>query len=529
MTSEGKINIKSEVGPSLVVFLIALPLSMGIAHASGVPPALGLITAIVGGIVVGILGGAPLQISGPSAGLAVLILEMVERFKTDADPYGLATIAVIVMLAGVIQLIAGVAKWGGFFRAVSPAVIRGMLTGIGIIIIAKQFHVMIDDDVSGSALNAVLKIPEGIVKAFTVEGDRYHYVAASVGIATLVTIIVWEKIRPARLSSMPGPLAGVLVAVLGAAIIRATTAADVVSVDVGSNIFAYITLPNAMSFALLEQKAVWTSALALAFMASAETLLCATAVSRMHQGDRTNYDRELAAQGIANALCGMLGTLPVTGVISRSTANVQAGAKTRWSSVIHAIWVLLFVAVLPWTLSYIPQSALAAILIYVGFKLVNVPAVMKLAEYGRPVLGIFVATVVGIVAIDLLAGILIGLALSTARLVWSLAHLDINREEKDGRIDLHFQGSATFVALPRLAEVLEDIPAGATLHVHCEELDFIDHACLDFLTAFEKRHEEAGGEVVLQWHSLMSRNVKGGVRAADRASRFSNPPPIPDE
>lgn len=517
-------KLKRDVGPSFVVFLIALPLSMGIAQASGVPPALGLITAVVGGLVVGLFGGAPLQISGPSAGLAVLILEMVHRFRTDEDPYGLGTIAVIVILAGLLQACAGFVKLGGFFRAVSPAVIRGMLTGIGIIIIAKQFHVMIDDDVQGSALHALIKIPEGIVKAFTVEGDRYHYVAASVGLATLITIVAWERFRPAKLRAVPGPLAGVLVAVVGTAIVQAATDVNIVSVQVGESFAGYISLPSASSLSLLESSAVWTSALALAFVASAETLLCATAVSRMHTGQRTNYDRELAAQGIANTLCGVLGTLPVTGVISRSTANVQAGATTRWSSVMQATWIFLFVVFLPGTLAYIPQSALAAILIYVGFKLVDVDAVRTMAAYGRPVLAIFAATAIGVVVIDLLSGIILGFVLSTARLVYSLAHLDIEREEAGNRIDLHFQGSATFVAIPRLAKALEDIPAGTELHVHVEELDFIDHACLDLLTAFEKRHQETGGRVVLEWHSLMSRYVKGGVRAADRASRVPQPP-----
>ncbi len=520
-------QLRRDIGPSLVVFLIALPLSMGIALASGVPPALGLITAVIGGVVVGVLGGAPLQISGPSAGLAVLMLEMVERFRTDDDPYGLRTIAVIVIIAGLLQAGAGLAKLGGFFRAVSPAVIRGMLTGIGIIIIAKQFHVMIDANVEGSALQALIKIPEGIIKAFTVVGDHYHYVAASVGVATLVTILAWERFRPMRLKAVPGPLAGVLVAAVGAAIVQATTDVNVISVQVSASLLDYISVPSATSLSLLETRQVWMSALALAFVASAETLLCATAVSQMHGGDRTNYDRELTAQGIANTLCGLLGTLPVTGVISRSTANVQAGAATRWSSVMQATWILVFVLVAPGLLTLVPQSALAAILIYVGFKLVNVGAIRTMAAYGRPVVAIFAATVIGVVAIDLLSGIVLGFVLSMGRLVYTLAHLDIVREEDGNRTDLHFQGSATFVALPRLAEALEDIPAGTELHVHVEELDFIDHACLDLLTAFEKRHEETGGRLVMEWQSLMSRYVKGGVRAADRASRMSGPPSTP--
>jgi len=203
----------------VVVFLIALPLSMGIARASGMPASLGLITAAVGGIVVGFLGGAPLQISGPSAGLSVLLLDWVVAYRTDDDPYGIASIAVIVMLAGLLQAVAGFLKLGTYFRAVSPAVIRGMLAGIGIIIVAKQFHVMIDNDIEGSVLYNVYEIPAGLQKALTSGGGRYHHIAASIGMATLLTIMLWERFRPSRLHFLPGALAGLLVGSIAAAVL----------------------------------------------------------------------------------------------------------------------------------------------------------------------------------------------------------------------------------------------------------------------------------------------------------------------
>jgi MFS superfamily sulfate permease-like transporter len=267
---------------------------------------------------------------------------------------------------------------------------------------------------------------------------------------------------------------------------------------------------------------ILVAGVALAFVASAETLLCATAVSRMHQGGRTDYDRELAAQGIGNFACGALGALPITGVISRSTANVEADAQTHWSSVMQATWVFLFAALLPGLLGLVPESALAAILIYVGFRLIQVSTPRKILEYGRGVFGIYVATIIGIVAIDLLTGIIIGLVLSTARLVYSLAHLDIERIDTNGRIELHLRDAATFVALPRLAHALEEIPPGAELHMHFDELDFIDHACLDFIAAFQERHQETGGKVIMEWRSLIGRYTRGGIRAA---ARRSTPPP----
>jgi MFS superfamily sulfate permease-like transporter len=513
-------TIVKDLPPSVVVFLIALPLSMGIARASGMPASLGLITAAVGGVVVGFLGGAPLQISGPSAGLSVLVLEWVVAFRTDEDPYGITSIAVVVMLAGLIQAVAGFLKFGTYFRAVSPAVIRGMLAGIGIIIMTKQFHVMIDDDIEGSVLYNIYQIPAGFLKAITTGSERTHYLAASIGLATLLTIVLWDRFRPAKLHVFPGALAGVLVATLAAAVLRL----PIDYVVVKDSLVSYITLPTIDSLSKLMDTDILIAGVALAFVASAETLLCATAVSRMHPGDRTDYDRELAAQGIGNIACGVLGALPITGVISRSTANVEAGAETKWSSVMQATWVFLFATLLPGLLGLVPESALAAILIYVGFRLVQVSTPRKLLDYGRGVFGIYLATIIGIVAIDLLTGIIIGLALSTAKLVYSLAHLDIERIDANGRIELHLHGAATFVALPRLAGALEEIPPGTELHMHFDELDFIDHACLDFIAAFQERHQETGGRVVMEWRSLIGRYTRGGIRAA---ARRTNPPSTP--
>lgn len=516
-------SIVKDIPPSVVVFLVALPLSMGIARASGMPASLGLITAVVGGVVVGFLGGAPLQISGPSAGLSVLVLEWVGAFRTDQDPYGIASIGIVVMLAGLIQGVAGLLKLGTYFRAVSPAVIRGMLAGIGIIIVVKQFHVMIDDDIEGSVIYNIVQIPAGIVKATTTGGERTHYIAASIGVATLLTIILWDRFRPAKLHVFPGALAGVLVATVAAAVLRL----PIEYVDVTGSLASYITLPTVDSLSKVMDADILIAAVALAFVASAETLLCATAVSRMHQGDRTDYDRELAAQGAGNFTCGLLGAIPITGVISRSTVNVEAGAETSMSAVMQATWVFFFAALLPGLLGLVPESALAAILIYVGFRLFMVSTPGKILEYGRGVFAIYLATIIGIVTIDLLSGIIIGLVLSTGRLVYSLAHLDIERVDLEDMIELHLHGAATFVALPLLAGALEDIPPGSELHMHFDELDFVDHACLDFIAAFQERHEETGGKVVMEWRSLIGRYTRGGIRAAARRSAPPRIPPVP--
>ena len=509
--------------PAVVVFLIALPLSMGIARASGMPAMQGLITAVVGGIVAGYFGGAPLVIAGPSAGLSVLVLEMVEKYRTDDDPFAIRSIAVIVLIAGAVQASAGFLKLGTYFRAVSPAVIRGMLAGIGLIIIIKQFHVMLDDDLQGSVLYNLIQIPAGVGKTFSTGGERYHYIAASIGVATLLTIVLWDRFRPKRLHYLPGALAGVLVASIAAAVLRL----PINYVVVEDSLFSSIALPNAGSLKMLLDTDILVSGLALAFIASAETLLCATAVSRMSQrGGRTDYDRELAAQGVGNLICGTLGSLPISGVISRSSANVEAGAHTKWSAILQATWILLFVVAAPGLLAFVPESALAAILIYVGLRLLQVSRPREMLEYGWSVFGIYAATVIGIVAIDLLTGIVLGLVISTARLLYSLAHLEIERIDRDGKIELHLHGAATFLALPMLAGALEEIPKGSELHMHFDELDFIDHACLDFIAGFQQRHQETGGQVIMEWRSLIGRYTRGGIRAAAR--RTSVIPPTPN-
>jgi len=518
-------KLTQDLTASFVVFLIALPLSMGIAIASGVPPALGLVTAIIGGVIVGAFGGAPLQISGPSAGLTVLIVQM----HTD---HGMEKLGAIVIIAGLTQLAAGLMRIGRQFQAVSPAVIRGMLSGIGVLIIASQFHVMIDDSIHDSGLQNLVKIPEGIWKAVTDYKDRTHDLAAIIGIATLVSMIAWDRAKPKQLKVIPGPLVGAGLAAGLAAIF----ALPIRYVAVPENLIDIMTFPSADTLTYMMQPDIIGAGVGLAFVASAETLLCATAVSRMHDRGKTNYDRELAVHGVANLCCGLLGVLPMTGVISRSTANVEAEAQTRRSAVLHATWITIFVVFLPNVLGLVPTSSLAAILVYIGFKLLNVRAIKALSRFGKPVIGIFLATAVSIVAIDLLKGIVIGLVLSAIRLMYTISHVEYSLEKiSDDRVDLHMFGSATFLGLPKLADVLDGVPPKTELHIHFDELEFIDHACLDLISEFRKRHESNDGQVVVEWEELFSLQTKslGDEVAASQGITLNGdsapPPPEGDE
>jgi MFS superfamily sulfate permease-like transporter len=242
----------------------------------------------------------------------------------------------------------------------------------------------------------------------------------------------------------------------------------------------------------------------LAIVASAETLLCATAVDQMQSETRTNYDKELAAQGIGNMICGLFGALPMTGVIVRSSANVEAGGKTRLSTILHGVWLLVFVSLLAFLLRMIPTAALAAMLVFTGYKLINFKAIRELKKYGWGEVSIYAATLTTIVCTDLLTGVLTGVALSAAKLLHKFSKLKVHLEIGDdgGKSVLSLVGAATFLRLPRLADALDRVPAAAELHVDFDRLTYIDHACLDLLMNWAKQHEVTGGTLVVDWDSL---------------------------
>ncbi len=497
-----KAALPRELLASVVVFLVALPLCMGIAIASGLPPAKGLITGIIGGILVGWLAGSPLQVSGPAAGLAVLVFELVRQ-------HGVAMLGPILLLAGLLQLLAGRFRLGCWFRVTAPAVVYGMLAGIGVLIVLSQVHVMFDQSPLPSGLDNLLGFPAALSQALPSGSAGNGWQAGALGLGTIALMWGWERWRPQALRFVPGALLGVSV-MTGLSL---WLALDVNRVQVPADLSEAIVWLRPADLLALADPTLLVAAFALAFIASAETLLSAAAVDRMHSGQRSDFDRELSAQGIGNMLCGVLGALPMTGVIVRSSANVQAGARTRLSAILHGVWLLAFVVLLGSVLQQIPVASLAGVLVFTGVKLVDFKAFRGLGRYGRMPMFTYAATALAIVFTDLLTGVLLGFALTLLKLAFKAARLKVSLSslEQPGHMELRLSGAATFLKVPALTRVLDGVPPGTTLHVPLANLSYIDHSCLELLEDWGRASAGSGSTLVIESRRL-KRRVEGRAR-----------------
>ncbi|MET7979364.1 SulP family inorganic anion transporter [Streptomyces mirabilis] len=448
---------RADLSASLVVFLVALPLCVGVAIASGVPAELGLVTGIVGGLVAGVLPGSSLQVSGPAAGLTVLVYEAVQT-------YGLRALGVLVLCAGLVQLLLGALRLGRWFRAVSVAVVQGMLAGIGLVLIAGQVYAMGDASAPASGLGKIA----GLV---SLPGDA-DPVALAVGGATVVVLLLWPRWRRgARV--VPAPL----LAVALAAGVTGVFDLSVRRVEVRGLLDA-VQPPSLADLGRLTEVGMLGTVVAFALIASAESLFSAAAVDRLHRGPRTDYDRELIAQGAGNTVCGVLGALPMTAVIVRSAANVQAGAQTKVSRVLHGVWLLVFTVVVPGVLGIIPVAALAGLLVHAGCKLVPVREVRVLWRGHRGEVVVLAVTAVAIVVGNLFEGVLVGLALAVAKTAWDISHVHVETEDRGAAgVVVRVMGNATFLRLPKLLDALEALPHDRDVRLELGGLRHVDHAC----------------------------------------------------
>lgn len=443
-----KDNFMHDFLASIVVFLVALPLCLGVAIASGVPPIYGLLSGVIGGLIVGSFTGSPLQVSGPAAGLAVMVFEIVQK-------HGLAGLSVICFFSGLFQIIGAFSKLGNAFKAVSPAVVKGMLSGIGVLILASQFHVMLDHAPKASGTENILTMPKALIDIFDISLGMQHIHAATLGLIAMGILVTWNIFRHRVKLPIPSPL----IAIIATSLIAYFSKLQVNFIEIPENIFGELSF-NLSGIASSFNLEMILGGLAIALVATTETLLCVSAVDSVKEGHKSNYNKELLAQGIGNTIAGLIGAMPITGVIVRSSANIEFGGRTKASTIMHGVWIAAFLFLFSEVLSFIPRSALAAILVYTGFKLIDFKATKKFFEFNKFEAVIYLATIGSIVTINLLYGVLIGYGLSLLHLIYKLNHLEVEveinkKEEASNVININAHGVATFLSLPSLSKEID--------------------------------------------------------------------------
>ncbi len=477
-------NLRYDLPASLVVFLVALPLSLGIAIASGAPLMAGLIAAVVGGIVAGSLGGSILQVSGPAAGLTVVVADLI-------DDFGWEMTCVITICAGAIQILLGLIRVARAALAVAPVVVHAMLAGIGVTIVLQQIHVLMGGASRSSALENIKALPNGILH------HELHEVI--VGGLVIAILLVWPKLPP-KIRLVPGAL----VAIVTATAVSMLVNLDVDRINLSGNFFQAIGLPDPTQAApggepwKHEIAEVALGVITVALIASVESLLSAVGIDKLHKGQRTNFNREMIGQGSANVVSGLLGGLPVTGVIVRSSTNVAAGARSRTSAVLHGVWILLFASLLTNLVELIPKAALAGLLIVIGVQLIKLAHIKVAWRTGN--FAVYAITIVCVVFLNLLEGVAIGLALAIAILLVRLVRAPIEArpvatvggESTHWHVDI--DGTLSFLLLPRLTNVLSTLPPGSDVTLNMNA-DYLDHSVSEAISDWRTAHEATGGQV----------------------------------
>ncbi|WP_297700196.1 SulP family inorganic anion transporter [Mycobacterium sp.] len=464
--------VQYDLPASVVVFLVALPLSLGIAIASDAPVLAGLIAAIVGGIVGGWLGGSPLQVSGPAAGLTVVVADVIHQF-------GWAIACFITVIAGILQVALGFSRIARAALAISPVVVHAMLAGIGITIALQQVHVLLGGASQSSAWSNVTGLPAQIAGA--------HRPGMALGLLVIAILVAWRWV-PARLARIPGPLVAIVV----------VTAISVAFPFHVSRIVLNGSVLDALRLPSLPQGnwgAVVIAVITVTLITSVQSLLTAVSIDRMHNGPRTDFNRELIGQGAANIASGALGGLPIAGVIVRSAANVNAGARTRASTIMHGVWILLFAVPFAGLVEKIPTAALAGLLIVVGIELLK-PAHIETALRNGDLV-VYLVTVVSVVFLNLLHGVMIGLALAVVMTGWRVVRARIEAKPVDDGWHVIVEGACTFLALPRLTGVLATVPERTSVTIHLLT-NYLDHAAHQAISDWQRRHCATGGEVRLR-------------------------------
>ncbi|MDX3909947.1 MAG: SulP family inorganic anion transporter [Sphingobium sp.] len=495
--------LKADLPASLVVALVALPLCLGIALASGAPLFSGLIAGIVGGIVVGALSKSPLSVSGPAAGLTVIVLDAIQTLPSF-EAFLLA-----VILAGMLQLAFGLTRAGVLSEFVPSAVITGMLTAIGIILLLKQVpHAAgFDGDYEGS-FEFYQANGHNTFSAITYTlKESVLWGALLISSLSLAFLFWWDHARPTTgpLRFLPGPLVVVLIGIVGNMLLGQVSPdlqikpTHLVQVPVSDDLPHFLSFFSFPDFTAISNPAVWKVAGTLAIVASLESLLSVKAVDEIDPQRRTtDKNRELFAQGAGNIVSGMVGGIPVTSVIVRSSANVEAKAESKQSAILHGFWLLLSVLLIPTALNLIPLSALAAILIATGYKLAKPKLFVQRFRQGWTQFIPFIVTVLAILLTDLLVGILIGLIVGFVFVIGRNFRSAITFACDDDDCLIRARRNLYFIHKHELQRELGRVPDNRNLLIDLSSTSYVDLDNIDIINAFIKGAEYRGINVVVR-------------------------------
>jgi MFS superfamily sulfate permease-like transporter len=483
----------SHIGPnlsaSIVVLLVALPLCLGIALASGAPLFSGIIAGVVGGIVVGLLSGSQLSVTGPAAGLTAIVAVAILKLQV----YEAFLLAVV--LAGIMQVALGYLKAGVIGDYIPNAVIKGMLAAIGLILIMKQFPHLVGYDANFEGDETFAQADQNnTFSAIYTALNTIKPAAAIIGLGSIILLSIWEKPfikKNELLRFVPGPLVVVILAIIingtieqlsGIASIESTHLVSLPIAHSTTEFISFFTLPN---FSFITNVQVWISAVTLAIVASLETLLGIEAVDKLDPLKRvTPTNKELKAQGFGNIVSGLIGGLPLTSVIVRSSANVSAGGKTKQATIFHGLLLLLCAALIPNLLNKIPLSALAGILIFTGYKLAKITLFKEFYQKGLNQFIPFCVTIIAILFTDLLIGISIGIAVSMIFIIRSNFKTAVLVVNDNNNYLIRFKKDVSFLNKPIIKSELELVPENANLVIDVARAEFIDKDVIDEVNGF---------------------------------------------
>lgn len=486
--------LKHDLPAGLSVFLVALPLCLGIALASGAPLYAGLLSGIIGGLVVSLISGSQLAVSGPAAGLTTLVSASI----ISLGDYKIFLIAVIV--AGLFQLILGLLKLGAIANYFPSSVIKGMLAAIGIILISKQIPLALGYDQPDFWTSGFLNLFSTEHFLGNLNGFNHHITrgAILISVLSLIMLLLLQLPQAKKLKVIPAPLlvvvVGIITNILFTNAVSDFSLRQTQLVNIPSNIFASISFPDFTK--LFSTTEIWKDGIIIGLLATLETLLCIEAIDKLDKSNRiTPVNRELIAQGIGNMICGLLGAIPMTAVVVRGAANVDAGARTKLSAFTHGLFLLLAVLLVPFLLNKIPYASLSAILLITGYNLTKPKLYRNMWSLGWKQFIPFSLTIIVILATDLLIGVSIGLLISIYFIVRNnfKAEYKITEKFHEG-IDTFYiklNSNVTFLNKVKLRKALDEVPEYSVLTVDGSECNFIDYDILEIISEYEnKAHEK---------------------------------------